>query len=1030
MAKILIVDDRLANRELLIALLGHEGHQLFEATEGEQGLSIAQTQHPDLIITDIMMPKMDGYEFARQVRADPIIKDTQIIFYTSSYIVAETLRLAQACGVSIVIGKPIEPESFLKKVAEALVTKQTPAFAPASEEFHREHMRVLTDTLVNKVEQLEAEILEHENAQKYIRYQANLLQNVSDAIISTDMLSIITSWNPAAEKMYGWSADEAIGNSVIGLLETEYEGITQEEILKQILKKEGWYGEVLQRRKDGTRIVVFSSVSLIHDNGDVAVGVVTVNRDVTERKQVENALRNREEQYRNLFEDSPISLWIEDFSEVKRQLEKLKQDGITDIPAYIRKHPDFVMECAKLVKILDVNHAALKLYRASKKEELIGNLIENSLPISSKEFAYELIQLASGRLTFERENIDQTITGEKISVHIHWSVVPGYEASLEKIIVSTVDVTERKLAEDKLHKQNQRLKVLREIDTAILSTDSIESIGEAALSHIHDLIGCERASLGLIDSENKEFYILGLNTLGNTSIPKGDRIPFELDDDWLSTLNKNEVVILEDLSSMTDLPPQVQAFADDGLRSICILPLFSQGNLIGIFSMYSVMPNFFDDEKVNLGHEVANQVAIAITQNNLITALRELNMQLEHRVAERTTELNKTNLELEHANHAKDEFLANMSHELRTPLNSILGLSESLLEQHRDPLTQSQQKSLQIIESSGKHLLDLINDILDLSKLQAGMFDFYPQLVQPDELCKSSIIFVKSQVMKKNITLNYEVEEKISAFYADPRRLKQILVNLLTNAVKFTPENGQVTIKVNTKAEKEVIAFSVIDTGIGISQENLSRLFTPFVQVESSLNRNFEGTGLGLALVQKLTDVHGGSVEVETEVGKGSRFTINLPYKQNDTEIHHEESKILPSKEIQIDFQPKPEKKNKRILLVEDNESNVLTIGEYLESHGYEIIIANDGLRAIEKASETNPDIILMDIQMPILDGLEATRRLRTDIQFEKTPIIALTALAMHGDRERCLEAGATEYMSKPVSLKELRKMIESFLTK
>ncbi|NJN80746.1 MAG: hypothetical protein HC797_09915 [Anaerolineales bacterium] len=296
--------------------------------------------------------------------------------------------------------------------------------------------------------------------------------------------------------------------------------------------------------------------------------------------------------------------------------------------------------------------------------------------------------------------------------------------------------------------------------------------------------------------------------------------------------------------------------------------------------------------------------------------------ELEKRVEERT-------IELTHANHAKDDFLANMSHELRTPLNSILGLSESLLEQYSSSFNKNQIKSLQVIESSGQHLLDLINDVLDLSKIEAGKFDYYPQLIQVNDLCKSSVIFVKGQAVKKGITLNYEIQESITSFIADPRRLKQILVNLLTNAVKFTPNQGQVKLTVHTDSEQSIIQFSVIDTGIGIAKEDLKRLFIPFVQVDSSLNRQFEGTGLGLALSHKLTDLHGGSIEVESQVGKGSRFTINLPYQQNNLAKKVEPEKNIPdSIDIQMNFQPKQEAQNKKILLVEDNESNILTIGE------------------------------------------------------------------------------------------------------
>jgi PAS domain S-box-containing protein len=411
--------------------------------------------------------------------------------------------------------------------------------------------------------------------------------------------------------------------------------------------------------------------------------------------------------------------------------------------------------------------------------------------------------------------------------------------------------------------------------------------------------------------------------------------------------------------------------------------------------------------------------------------LQTLNAELEKRVAERTAEFNRTNAELERASCAKDEFLANMSHELRTPLNSILGLSESLLEERRGSLNNYQQKSLQIIGSSGQHLLELINDILDLSKIQAGKFDFYPQNISVAELCRSSLSFVKAQAAKKFIEVNYDNQSAVTEIFADARRLKQALVNLLTNAVKFTAQHGHVTLRVTTKLEQNLIQFSVIDDGVGIALEDLQRLFQPFVQVDSSLNRQYEGTGLGLALVQKLIDLHAGSIEVISEVGKGSCFTLNLACSPNGMTKAEETSPPIEyaaretSENVEISESPAHERV---ILLAEDNMSNVLTIGEYLESHDYKVIVAHDGVEAITKAMESNPELILMDIQMPAMNGLEAIAHLRADLRFAATPIIALTALAMPGDRERCLQVGANEYMSKPVSLKMLAKTIESML--
>jgi PAS domain S-box-containing protein len=410
--------------------------------------------------------------------------------------------------------------------------------------------------------------------------------------------------------------------------------------------------------------------------------------------------------------------------------------------------------------------------------------------------------------------------------------------------------------------------------------------------------------------------------------------------------------------------------------------------------------------------------------------LRSLNTELEKRVEKRTEELTHMNRELEHVSRAKDEFLANMSHELRTPLNSILGLSESLLEEKRGALNEYQQTSLQIIESSGHHLLDLINDILDLSKIEAGKFDFYPQPMLVDDLCRASLPFIKALAVKKSITVTYTNEATVSHIFADPRRLKQVLVNLLMNAVKFTAENGSITLKVSSDPTREFIHFSVIDNGIGIATQDLTQLFQPFVQVDSGLNRQYEGTGLGLALVHKLTDLHGGSVSVESEVGKGSCFTVNLACKLEEVEkfqaLQSGESNQKRTEGAAVFSGGSAP--HGMILLAEDNMPNILTLSDYLESHGYQVTVAHDGLEALTLAEQLNPDLILMDIQMPSMNGLEAIAHLRSDGRFASTPIIALTALAMPGDRERCLKAGATEYMSKPVNLKTLLKMVERFM--
>ena len=623
----------------------------------------------------------------------------------------------------------------------------------------------------------------------------------------------------------------------------------------------------------------------------------------------------------------------------------------------------------------------------------------------------------------------QRSDGTRVPVYIADAILPG---SGTQIAAFVLDITERKQAEEKIIRQNAYLSALHDIDLAIVSAVDLRISLSILLSRTVSLLAVDAAAVLLVDPvlSRLEFAAgLGFRTsaIESAEIKLGEGHAGK-------AAMEGRLVQIPNLADEPDDLLLVNSLREEMFLSYYGLPLIVKEKVIGVLELFHRTIIERDQEWLDFLNTLAGQAAIAIDNAQLFDNLQRSNTELEQRVAKRTAELDHTNAELEHANRAKDAFLANMSHELRTPLNSILGLSESLLEQRRGSLNESQQKSLQIIEASGSHLLSLINDILDLSKIEAGKFDYYPQVVDVDNLCRSSLSFVKEQAARKSITLTYSNESSVPEISADPRRLKQIVVNLLTNAVKFTPDKGQVTLEVRTDPERELIQISIIDTGIGIAPEDLKRLFTPFVQVDSSLNRQYEGTGLGLALVEKLTDLHGGSIQVESEVGKGSRFTVNLPCKQGIAEqpedVHTGEPLLVTEQVQAFDFQPegKGSAPRHKILLAEDNEANVITIGEYLESHGYEILVAHDGLEAIQMAQQAIPDIILMDIQMPLMNGLEAIRQLRAEPRFASTPIIALTALAMVGDRERCLEAGATEYLSKPVSLKALRQMIETFL--
>jgi PAS domain S-box-containing protein len=404
------------------------------------------------------------------------------------------------------------------------------------------------------------------------------------------------------------------------------------------------------------------------------------------------------------------------------------------------------------------------------------------------------------------------------------------------------------------------------------------------------------------------------------------------------------------------------------------------------------------------------------------------------------SQLQQTNEELARATRLKDEFLANMSHELRTPLNAILGMTEGLQEAVFGKINDEQIKSLQTIERSGFHLLELINDILDVAKIEAGQIelDCAPTAVAP--LCQSSLAFIKQQALKKRIQLEVKLPPHLPNLFIDERRIRQVLINLLNNAVKFTPEGGRITLETSYHQHRQqhdskledtglrhqsYLRIAIVDTGIGIAPEHISRLFQPFIQIDSALNRQYTGTGLGLALVKRIVELHGGQVGLTSRVGVGSCFTINLPC------IDSTSSFIEPNN--QLDRQAKSQfieqKSSPLILLAEDNEANISTLSSYLIAKGYCILLARNGQEAIDQVQSQKPDLILMDIQMPGMDGLEAIQQIRSIPNSGKVPIIALTALAMSGDCDRCLAAGANDYLSKPVKLKQLVTTIQQYLS-
>ncbi len=595
------------------------------------------------------------------------------------------------------------------------------------------------------------------------------------------------------------------------------------------------------------------------------------------------------------------------------------------------------------------------------------------------------------------------------------------------------ELGERKRAQEHLQKSSARLQILREIDQAVLEAKSPALTAQIALRHLCRHILCTRASIVVFDPVNETGEIIAIESDQQVrQLTIGTKVPYSSFS--IIQRHRQQENITDLKLEIMPVEPDNQALRSEGICFHVQVPLIYLDTLVGSLNLGTTSELTLDSEGLEVVREVANSLAIAIQQARLneqvrdhanvmyqqVEELRRAENMLEtERVAlsiraeQRTADLRAANAELEKAARLKDEFLAAMSHELRTPLNAILAYAELLQSGIYDPVLGKQKNAVNNIDEAGKHLLALINDVLDVSKITAQTLELQMTRFDVRAMCERSLRLVQQAAEQKNINIVFNLKNQIGMMKADERRITQILTNLLSNAVKFTPAKGQIGLDVEWSIQNQHVRFTVWDTGIGIASDDLPRLFQPFVQLDAGLARNYAGTGLGLALASRLAELHSGEITVESQPNVGSRFTVSLPIALN----------------LQAQFPSKPyQPTNRPVLLVaEDNETNRTMLTDYLDYCGYDTIVAKNGLEALQSVQHQHPDLILMDVQMPVMDGITTIQKLRAD--GDKTPIIMLTGMTMLGDESRCLSAGADAYLRKPVNLKDLHAMINLKLT-
>lgn len=493
-------------------------------------------------------------------------------------------------------------------------------------------------------------------------------------------------------------------------------------------------------------------------------------------------------------------------------------------------------------------------------------------------------------------------------------------------------------------------------------------------------------------------------------------------------LKKKELIAISDLSEVhyTNNP----LFISEGIRSVLACPVLANSQVKGIIYLNDFKPRQYSERQKRMMRLLSMATGLAVERIELLKRLlnresefQELNREFERRVKERTEELNKINRELERSSQHKNIFIANMSHELRTPLNSILGFSNVLLDKTFGELTETQERYVRNINSSGRYLLDLINNILDIAKIEAGKYDMSYEEFPLESAIGDVLNTMRPVAEKKQIKIEMDINADVGSIVADRVKIKQIFYNLLSNAIKFTPEGGRIGIKASRSAIKkgenleEIIKCSVWDTGIGISPEDKGRIFDEFVQADSAFSRRYGGTGLGLALTKRLVELHGGSIMVESVLGGGSTFTFSIPCVSG-TKIK------TPAEEVEavrLNF-PWMDEKAPLILIVEDDPASSELMTIHLSQAGYRVAHAFDGEEAIEKARNLRPFAILLDIMLPKKDGWEVLQELKTDGITSQIPVLIHSIV---DNKDLAFALGATDYLLKPLDKTDLLEKLQ-----
>ncbi|HET9587519.1 MAG TPA: PAS domain S-box protein, partial [Anaerolineales bacterium] len=758
-----------------------------------------------------------------------------------------------------------------------------------------------------------------------------LIQTSPVAIVILDQDNKVSSWNPAAEKLFGYSQDEALGHRIIDLVTNEETRTESLAVARQIVRGEQVHLITRRKSKDGRELdVELFAVPVLLD--EKWVGTFAIYHDITDLKRAEAAIQESERR-------------------------------LADIINFL---PDATLVIDHEGKVIAWNRAIEEMTDIAAKDMIGKGNYEYAIPFygERRPILIDLVHLPHEEIKERYAHLrwtGETLTGEaytpalKDGGHYLYATASALHDARGNFVgaIETIrDITERMRVENELRESNEKLRLIFEnAFDGISIYEEIPSEGRRILVECNERY-CEMAGR-----------------------------------------SKEELLAIQDTRTVQrDLGVNTERFGWE--------PITAEKAFSGVFSW----------DRPDGGENIIEYNAAPTRVGE-----RYFTIGLDRDVTERRhaeEELKKARLSAEQANQAKSTFLANMSHELRTPLNSIIGFTRIVRRKSEGVLPAKQTENLDKVLTSAEHLLNLINTVLDIAKIEAGRMDVLAanfRIGALIDLCANTA----QPLLKPNVILEKQVDESLNIIHSDQDKIRQIVLNLLSNAAKFTHQG---TITLATRQDGENLRVSVSDTGIGISADALPRIFKEFQQADTSTSRQYGGTGLGLSISRNLARLLGGDLIVESELGKGSRFTLVIPIQYGAGPAFHRDHEVAPVSEIV----PAPGRASakKCILVIDDDPDAVYLLQENLDPQEFEIIGARNGQDGLRIAHEGHPQAILLDIVMPGADGWQVLHDLKADPATSTIPVVFLTIV----DKKALgLQLGAAAYLLKPLDPVEVR---------